>query len=189
MNVPKFKLDQIALCPKNHNLARKLLVDLGLTDWVLDDVHAAGVVRGVACDNHALLQFNYQAGGTLDDDGHGKPRPLELEILHYTSGHNWMEKNPNTVSHLGMHVTDEQLEQFRAYFSYHGIGVVQEVNTLAHTNAHIKDERWYHYAIFDTKDILGVDLKFIVRHMIQKPDPAAMEWPTQPRKATPKRKR
>ena len=67
-NVPKFQLDQIALCPKNPTLARRLLVDLGLDQWVLDDVHASGIVRGVQCDNHALLQFNYQAGsGGLSD--------------------------------------------------------------------------------------------------------------------------
>ncbi len=160
MNVPKFKIEQIALCPTNPTKARKLLEDLGLTEWFVDNVHATGVVRGAIGENHALLQFNYQAGNGSDV---AAGKPLELEVLHYTNGNNWMLKNPNTVSHLGMHCSAEELEQFRAYFYHNGIGIAQEVKTLAHTNAAIKDTRRYQYAIFDTKEILGVDLKFIVR--------------------------
>lgn len=158
--VPKFKIEQIALCPTNPTKARKLLEDLGLTEWFVDNVHATGVVRGAIGENHALLQFNYQAGNGSDA---AAGKPLELEVLHYTNGNNWMTKNPNSVSHLGMHCSDEELEQFRAYFYHEGIGIAQEVKTLAHTNPAIKDTRRYQYAIFDTKDILGVDLKFIVR--------------------------
>jgi hypothetical protein len=33
----------------------------------------------------------------------------------------------------------------------------------SHTNPVISGKRWYNYVIFDTKEILGVDLKFIVR--------------------------
>jgi hypothetical protein len=162
--LPKFKIEQIALCPTNPTKARHLLEDLGLTDWFVDNVHATGVVRGATGENHALLQFNYQAGNGSDV---AAGKPLELEVLHYTNGNNWMLKNPNTVSHLGMHCSAEDLAQFRAYFYKQGIGIAQEVNTLAHTNAVIKDSRRYQYAIFDTREILGVDLKFIVRKEYQ----------------------
>jgi len=192
MNVPHFKIEQIALCPTNPTRARKLLEDLGLTDWFADNVHATGVVRGIIGENHAHLQFNYQAGNGTDE---GAGKPLELELLHYTNGHNWMDKNPNTVSHLGMHVTADELELFRAYFYHEGIGIAQEVNTLAHTNPTIKDTRRYQYAIFDTKDILGVDLKFIVRkEYATEAAPVTMqmhEWPVQVaklKKATTKRR-
>lgn len=172
MNVPKFKIEQIALCPTNPTRARKLLEDLGLTEWFVDNVHATGVVRGAIGENHALLQFNYQAGNGSDA---AAGKPLELEVLHYTNGNNWMTKNPNTVSHLGVHCSAEELEQFRAYFYHNGIGIAQEVKTLAHTNAAIKDTRRYQYAIFDTRDILGVDLKFIVRKNILEPQPITEE--------------
>lgn len=170
MNVPRFKVEQIALCPTNPMKARKLLEDLGLTEWFVDNVHATGVVRGAIGENHALLQFNYQAGNGSDA---AAGKPLELEVLHYTQGNNWMLKNPNSVSHLGMHCSAEELEQFRAYFYHNGIGIAQEVKTLAHTNQAIKDSRRYQYAIFDTKDILGVDLKFIVRKEYIAPTGAA----------------
>lgn len=174
---PKFQIQQIALCPKDPTRARRLLEDLGLEDWLFDNVHATGVVRGAMAENHAHLQFNYQAG-TGADEAAGKS--LELEILNYPNGHNWMEKNGPSVSHIGMHCTSEELEQFREYFAYNGIGVAQEVQTLAHTNPAIKDSRRYQYAIFDTKDILGVDLKFIVRRDIGKSTEPA-DWPAQPK--------
>lgn len=156
----KFQIEQIALCPKNPELARKLLSDLGLTEWFCDNVHANGIVRDKAGENDALLQFNYQAGSGADFEA-GKP--LELELLHYTNGENWMTAAPNTVSHFGMHVDEKTIEEFRAYFKEQGIGVAQEVFTESHTNEKIKDSRRYHYVIFDTREILGVDLKFIVR--------------------------
>lgn len=190
---PKFKIEQIAICPANPTKARKLLDDLGLSEWFHDNVHAAGIVRGVPGENHAHLQFNYQAGNGADATA-GKP--LELEILHYTDGHNWMTKNGPSVSHLGMHVNAEELEQFRAYFYENEIGVAQEVNTMSHTNPSIKDSRRYQYVIFDTKDILGVDLKFIVRKDLVKvakelslfdhTNPA--HWPVQGAKRAPVRK-
>jgi hypothetical protein len=35
--------------------------------------------------------------------------------------------------------------------------------TISHTNPVIAGKRWYTYVIFDTRSILGIDLKFIVR--------------------------
>lgn len=161
MNKPlKFSVQQIALCPTNPRKARELLADLGLTEWVLDNVHAAGNVFGINGQNHALLAFNYQAGDGTDK---GADKPLELEVLHYTDGPNWMESAPNTVSHLGMHCSAVELEEFREYFHSKGIAVAQEVWTQGHTNQAIANSRRYHYVIFDTRAILGVDLKFIVR--------------------------
>jgi hypothetical protein len=172
MNPLHFKIDQIALNPKNPTLARELLFDLGLTHWSLDDVAARGKVHGIEGDNHALLQFNYQAGTGIDEDA---KKPLELEILHYTAGNNWMRGHDNVVSHLGMHVNPQQLSYFRSYFARKGIGIAQEVVTTSHSNPAIKDERRYNYVIFDTREILGVDLKFIVRLAYISPDWEAME--------------
>jgi hypothetical protein len=160
MAIKPFKIEQIALCPKNPTLARELLTDLGLYEWFLDSVHASGSVFGALCDNHALLSFNYQAGNGVDAEA-GKP--LELEVLHYTAGRNWMDRAPGTVSHLGMHCSEKELDEYRAYFKSKGIAVAQEVKTIGHTNQNIANSRRYNYVIFDTREILGVDLKFIVR--------------------------
>ena len=62
-----------------------------------------------------------------------------------------------------MHCSAEELVQWRAFFAERDIPVAQEVFTESHTNPVIAGQRWYNYVIFDTKDILGVDLKFIVR--------------------------
>ena len=155
-----FKIEQIALAPADTPRAIKLLSDLGLSTWFKDNVVATGEVFGIPGDNSALLQFNYESGNGNDPAG----KPLELEVLKYVDGNNWVDYYPaNMVSHLGMHVTAEQLFEFRKYFERERICVAQEVVTTAHTNEHIRDSRRYNYVIFNTRSIIGVDLKFIVR--------------------------
>lgn len=153
----KFFIEQIALCPPNPAAAINLLKQLGLDDWVKDHVVAGGRVYGEPGKNEADLAFNYQ-------NTRPEGKPLELEVLHYTTGPNWMAGRPPMVSHLGMHCTDEELEKFRRRFADMGIRVAQEVFTESHTNPFLLEQkRKYQYVIFDTRDILGTDLKFIVR--------------------------
>lgn len=153
----KFFIEQIALCPPNPAAAINLLKQLGLDDWVHDHVIAGGKVFGETGKNEADLAFNYQ--NTRPEN-----KPLELEVLHYTSGPNWMAGRPPMVSHLGMHCTAEELDTFRRKFANMGIKVAQEVFTESHTNPYLLEvKRKYQYVIFDTRDILGTDLKFIVR--------------------------
>ena len=74
-----------------------------------------------------------------------------------------METNPWSVSHLGMHVTEDELLEWRKFFAGRKIFVAQELHTDSHSNPVIAGKRWYHYVIFETRHILGVDVKFIVR--------------------------
>ena len=151
----KFKIEQIAICPKDPIRAMELLHAIGADEWHEDMVIADGKVFGKECTNEADLAFNYELFG-------GK----EFEVLHYHRGENWMQKKDriNSVSHLGMHCSAEELVEWRAFFSDRGIPVAQEVMTKSHTNPVIAGKRNYNYVIFDTKEILGVDLKFIVRY-------------------------
>jgi hypothetical protein len=163
--VPKFRIEQVAIAPNNPKLAMEILSDLGLSEWISDRVMARGEVFGEEGVNIANLNFNYQAGNGNDPVG----KPLEFEVLDYTSGPNWVDSRQNNdnfgsvVSHLGMHCTAEELEQFKEYFKAKGFAIAQEVYTEMHENPAIKDSRRYHYTIFDTQKVLGVDLKFIVR--------------------------
>ena len=169
--MPRFFIEQIALCPPDPAAAIELLTALGLSEWAKDVVIAHGTVhesRGQL--NKAQLAFNYQATRGLpifDDEQRlntDLPKPLELEVLHYEKGRAWTKYFQPSVSHLGMHVTQEELDAFRALFTDRGIKVAQEVFTQQHTNPVIAGKRWYNYVIFNTRGILGVDLKFIVRH-------------------------
>lgn len=157
----KFTIEQIAICPSDPSAAKDLLRDMGAVEWSEDHVVADGWVFGYPSRNEADLSFNYDlVGGN------------EFEVLHYTQGPNWMDdreakndwpRRVNSVSHLGMHCTDEELFAWREFFSERGISIAQEVVTESHTNPVIAGKRNYNYVIFDTKSILGVDLKFIVR--------------------------
>lgn len=152
----KFSVEQIALCPTNPAAAIELLTAMGLGEWARDHVVASGKVYGHPGNNEALLNFNYEATSHKD---------LELEILHYTTGPNWMSHRDraNSVSHLGMHCTAEELVQWTQFFADRKIPIAQSVDTQSHTNPVIAGQRWYRYCIFDTKHILGVDVKFICR--------------------------
>lgn len=153
----KFIIEQIAIVPPKPRAAEALLFSLGATEWAKDHVKAMGRVFCIQASNEADLAFNYQLARS---DG----KPLEFEVLQYTDGENWMDTQKLTgVSHLGMHCSEEQLDEFRAFFKKAGIEVAQEVNTMDHSNPAIRGLRWYTYVIFDTRSILGVDLKFIVR--------------------------
>ena len=155
---PKFIIEQIALYPRDPVAAIELLTAIGLSEWARDHVAARGVVFGVPGYNEADLAFNYQA--TSD-------KPLELEVLHYTEGPNWMETYAHSASHLAMHVTAEELVGWKAFFALRDIDIAQSVFTESHTNPVIAGKRSYNYVIFDTRAILGIDLKFIVRRDIE----------------------
>lgn len=153
----KFTIEQIAICPQDPVRAKNLLAEMGAVTWHDDHVVASGSVFGQHYGNEADLAFNYEL-----DPEHSK---LEVEVLHYTKGTNWMQGPGrfNSVSHLGMHCTEAQLDAWRGFFAQRGISVAQEVTTSSHTNPVIAGLRRYTYVVFDTKHILGVDLKFIVR--------------------------
>lgn len=164
----KFKIEQVALYPQDPNLALAFLIAIGLDDWAKDIVLAHGPVYSQPPDfNKAHLHFNYQATRGLPaqlPSIQDAPKPLELEVLHYVEGSHWMQRRGPSVSHLGMHCSDDELVEWRKLLASLGIEVAQEVFTQLHTNPVIAGQRWYNYVIFDTRHILGVDLKFIVRY-------------------------
>ena len=150
----QFKIEQIAIRPENRERARALLEKIGLAAWIDDKAAAAGSVRGDLARNVADLSFCYD----------GEPaKPLELELINYEYGRNWLPLGASIVSHVGMHCTLAELAEWRALFASEGIEPVQEVTTTSHSNPAIAQSRRYHYCIFGTREILGLDLKFIVR--------------------------
>lgn len=152
-----FKIEQVALCPADPAAAIELLTAMGAGAWAKDHVTAEGSVFGDhGRENSAELAFEYDMLKGAN----------ELEVLHYTSGANWMAAHGPSVSHLGMHCSAEELAEWRTFFAARGIGVAQEVNTQLHTNPVIANSRRYTYVIFDTRAILGTDVKFIVRRNI-----------------------
>lgn len=149
----KFVIEQVAIAPRDAGAARQLLADMGAAEWSEDRVAADGRVFGAPRSNVAELAFNYDllAG-------------REFEVLNYVAGDSWLGDNTQgSVSHFGMHCSADELIRWREFFAAREIPVAQEVMTRSHTNPHIAGERWYNYVIFNTKALLGVDVKFIVR--------------------------
>lgn len=148
-----FRIEQVALCPTDPAAAIALLTRMGAGEWARDHVKASGNVFGAGGTNEADLAFDYEMLKGAN----------ELEVLHYTDGTNWMERSPNTVSHLGMHCSAKELLRWRKFMADEGFKEAQSVRTFSHTNPVIKGKRSYNYVIYDTRAVLGVDIKFIVR--------------------------
>lgn len=150
----KFNIEQVAICPTNPEAAIELLTAMGAGEWARDHVVATGsVFEQHGHVNEANLAFDYEL----------LKGAREFEVLHYADGVNWMAAHGSGVSHLGMHCSAEELVEWRKFFAAREIGVAQEVDTLDHTNPVIAETRRYKYVIFNTRPILGVDVKFIVR--------------------------
>ena len=149
------RIDQIAFVTADPERVKQLLSEaLGRPmKWSKDVVHARGEVCGVPGENTATLNFNYDS---LKDG-------MELELLTYTSGPNWLRESHTThgLSHLGMHVDD--LDESMRRLNNMGFQIVQQVKTVSHTNLEIKDSRRYRYVIYDTVALLGFYLKLIQR--------------------------
>ncbi len=154
----KFHIEQIAIMPRDPIAARELLAAMGAVEWAQDHVTATGEVFGENIGvSEAELSFNYQMNR---QDG----KPIEFEILHYVKdSEHWLEGAAPSVSHLGMHTSAEDLEKWRKFFADRGMTIAQELVTRHHTNPVIAGKKWYNYVIFDTRRILGVDIKMIVR--------------------------
>ena len=146
----KFNIEQIALYSRNPEAAIALLEEMGADFAVSDRVTAEGDVFGSFAINTAELDFDYKL----------LEQSRELEVLGYIDGPNWMNGQGHRVSHFGTHCSNEELSKWRQFFSDRNIGVAQEVTTTRHSNDH---GMRYRYVIFNTFEILGVDLKFIVR--------------------------
>ena len=168
----KFQIEQLALGFATSELAEKgmkILQALGLTEWSEDEVVSLGHVEKVSgLSSHPTvgnLRFNYQS-----TDSDTRRKPLELEVLNYETGPNWLAKYLNSlplVSHIGMHCDQAELLEWKKIFSNLKVEIAQEVWTIGHTNKLIAGKRRYHYCIFNTRKHIGVDVKFIVRHDIE----------------------
>lgn len=157
--MPQFKIEQLALAldPKREDLALKFLARCGIKDWTNDMVKATGTVYATSGKNEAHLRFNYDAFS-------GK----ELELLKYEKGPNWLQHSAQlpAVSHIGMHCSEDDLADWRVVMAEFEIRLAQEVWTDSHSNPRIAGCRRYHYVIYNTRGLIGVDMKFIVRRIV-----------------------
>lgn len=150
---PDFKIDQVAFCTQDPDGLKTLLMAVfgSPLEWHTDQVVAKGQVFGHDSENQAELNFNYQV----------MAQGVEFEVLCYKEGTNWLGGQKKGLSHLGTHVDD--LAAVKERLLGMGLTIAQEVNTLSHTNPAIKDTRRYWYCIFDTRNLMGFDLKLIQR--------------------------
>ncbi len=170
----EFKIEQVAYHVKDIDEGKRHFehaLGLAKENWIDDTVVAMGKIAGCPLEqlNKAHLTFNYQVG-------------LELELIQYVEGVNWHSVagrvgnnfEPFSVvfpSHLGMHVTSlVQMGEWITQMKKAGISVAQEVETLSHTNPVLVNlKQYYHYVVFNSRHLLGFDLK-LIRRMVDNAD-------------------
>lgn len=151
-------LDQIAFYAPDAlaEACIKMMLGLDQAEWTEDWVEGRVSVFGEPENfSTAKLLFNYDLG-------------IEVEILQYISGPNWHRhrdlagRGPFTrpggapfQSHIAFHVNEGDIPILPW-------PIAQTMTTTSHSNPAITDRR-YHYVIYDTRDTLGVDLKYIKR--------------------------
>lgn len=67
------------------------------------------------------------------------------------------------ISHIGIHCSEKEGEDWRAHFKSYGIDVAHEDWSYAHTNPVIAGKRKYHNIIFASRRALGFDFKACIR--------------------------
>lgn len=164
-------IQQVAFYVPDMDRAKQAYRALGCKTWTDDIVTAQGKVHDGTFDdngqikwpktiiNVAHLAFNYELG-------------TEIELIHYSAGANWHfakgridadgQCSVPFASHMSYHVDDMPGEVLK--FTRAGLRVIQDVRTVSHTNPYlVKNGRRYNYVVFDSRGILGFDVKLIKR--------------------------
>lgn len=130
-----FLITRIALQPPNAAAARKLLAQLGLTDWFKEASNEFGK----------------------------KPETLELEIIDDDKSGMLTTSRKGMKYSLGMYCTADELEAFSKTLAALNIKTLQEAFIDRHAVPYLLETKRNHqYIIFDTRKVLGINLKFIV---------------------------
>ncbi len=172
MNLPKFRIDRIALSMKSNEKAIKILTDFGLAKWFVDDIKSEGIIYGGQGESESHSRL---ARLTADVD-----YPLEVEVIERVKDPKWVVDFP--IGCLCMHVNDVQLAQFTAYLFDAGFCVAESVESKAHSSPAVKSSCRYRYVTFDTESVLGFHLRFIVlKDLRDAPKTEATDdnWPVQ----------
>jgi len=153
-----FKIDHVGIRPKDSKAAQELLVAMGAILWGYDNPNAEGTVYGIRGSHSSEVCSNYTLA----------PESVELQILDYLSGPNWLaNKQGSIVAYFGMNTDEDSLQGWKVFFKERDIPIVQEVHTTSHTRPLlVKYNRRHHYCIFGTRDILGIDIMFTVRSTV-----------------------
>jgi hypothetical protein len=87
--------------------------------------------------------------------------PMEFEVLHYSAGpHRYVGEQSPLLSHFSVYT--ENLEREAGLLADAlGFGPYYRFTTEGHTNPRVKGKKRFTETIFDTRSLIGADLKFI----------------------------
>lgn len=156
-----YMFHQVAMyCPDGVHDAVRTYRSMGFGEWSRDRATLKGIQQSSDGSWHefevaAEMAFNYQA------------MPMELEFLHYAGhGHRHAEREKLTripfISHMSVHV-DSVRAQMELMRSVYGMRPYWLFVTSEHSNPNVRGKKRFVECIFDTRQMLGYDIKCIER--------------------------
>ena len=143
-----YQFHQIAIYAAHQDDAVEFYRNLGHNDWIEDYASLVGWLDGELVETQAHMQFNYDI------------MPMELEFLTYSGPNRHAAQGRDGevpfISHMSVYTDDvfEIIKQFRMK-PYH------RFVTRNHANPGVAGKKRFIECIYDTRNVLGYDIKFI----------------------------
>lgn len=175
--------DQIAIAVR-HATRWMAAIDSDPGAWSHDTSTSDAIVMGYPVKREITFDLHYNYRQSLAFK--------ELELIRFSDLHNFHSISNKSIdplglyaphlyalraemdldnrgfflSHLGIHCSEEEAEEWRALFSRCSIGVAFEDWSKKHTNPVIAGKRFYHNVIFASREALGFNFKACVRRNV-----------------------
>lgn len=147
-----YEFHQTAIFAADQDAAVQLYRDLGYENWIEDNAELKGILDGKPVVTKARMQFNYDVFGG------------ELEFLTYEGPNRHAEQGrtglPPFISHMSTYVDDVRWHTVQMYREF-GMLPYHRFITQNHTNPAVVGKKRFIEAIYDTRALLGFDLKMI----------------------------
>ena len=147
------KFHQVAIYTDNVMRDITMWKDMGYEEWSYDTAKLVGKDRGVPTIKQATMAFNYDI------------LPLELEYVSYNGPRNREDERTGFdafLSHCSTIVHDVE-EKMLELKQKHGLEPYHQFVTQDHTNPNVQGIKRFKEAIYDTRHLLGFDIKLIQR--------------------------
>ena len=143
-----YQFHQIAIYAANQDNAVDFYKEMGHTDWIEDFAILHGWLDGELVETKAHIQFNYDI------------MPMELEFLTYMGPNRHTAQGRDGVvpfiSHMSVYTDDVfDVAMNMPMKPYH------RFVTRDHMNPGVRDKKRFIECIYDTRNVLGYDIKFI----------------------------
>lgn len=164
-----YQMHQVAIFTDHAQAAVDKWKSFGHTEWAEDKAVLVGKLDGIegTIFTYAHMWFNYDI------------MPMELEFLEYT-GHNRHAAEGRDgaqpfISHMSTYVDNVFIEAMKMQIHFNMLPYHRFVTTN-HQNPHVLGKKRFIECIYDTRELLGYDIKLINKVPWDFPNQLWIDW-------------